>query len=174
MVTPFAASPGTDRVGRSSPGAWLLLRPRPADGAWTPWGRLECWRDDRGDLLAYRFHHLVGAGVCVAESAVSAARGGRFAIDLTGASADEAALFGAGGGGFVMAADVQGEGRRRRASRPSVEVGVAHVGCAEDAAAFVALAAAVDLSVDACRLFSSCRLLRREVSWRGGGGLIRR
>jgi len=39
---------------------------------------------------------------------------------------------------------------------------VAHIGCAEDAAAFVALAAAVDLSMDACRLFS--HRLRKELS----------
>jgi hypothetical protein len=58
-----------------------------------------------------------------------------------------------------MSAAVQGEGQ---CSRPTVEVGVAHVGCAEDAAAFVALAAAVDLSMDVCKLFS-CKL-RRELS----------
>uniref|UniRef100_A0A0D3FPM1 Uncharacterized protein n=1 Tax=Oryza barthii TaxID=65489 RepID=A0A0D3FPM1_9ORYZ len=52
-----------------------------------------------------------------------------------------------------------GEGR---CSKPTVEVGVPHVGCAEDAAAFVALAAAVDLSMDACRLFS--HKLRKELS----------
>jgi hypothetical protein len=27
MVTPFVPSPGTDRVSRSNPGAWLILRP---------------------------------------------------------------------------------------------------------------------------------------------------
>jgi hypothetical protein len=32
MVTPFVPSPGTDRVSRSNPGAWLILRPA-ADGA---------------------------------------------------------------------------------------------------------------------------------------------
>nr|CAB3455638.1 unnamed protein product [Digitaria exilis] len=186
MVTPFVASPGTDRVSRSNPGAWLILRP--IDGTWTPWGRLECWRErggagGGGDSLGYRFELVPdhtntgggGVGVCVAESAVSASRGGRFAIDLTaaqpfaspgcsprGSSGD----LGHGGmwpfgsfRGFVMSAAVQGEGR---CSRPMVEVGVAHVGCAEDAAAFVALAAAVDLSMDACRLFS-CKL-RRELS----------
>ena len=58
-----------------------------------------------------------------------------------------------------MSAAVEGEGR---CSKPTVEVGVAHVGCAEDAAAFVALAAAVDLSMDACRLFS--HKLRKELS----------
>ncbi|RLN36297.1 uncharacterized protein C2845_PM03G17330 [Panicum miliaceum] len=55
--------------------------------------------------------------------------------------------------GFVM-----GKGR---CSRPTVEVGVPHVGCAEDVTMFVALAVAVDLSMDACRLFS-CKL-RREL-----------
>ncbi|KAF0935898.1 hypothetical protein E2562_036650 [Oryza meyeriana var. granulata] len=58
-----------------------------------------------------------------------------------------------------MSSSVQGEGR---CSKPTVEVGVPHVVCAEDAAAFVALAAAVDLSMDACRLFS--HKLRKELS----------
>ncbi|XP_066393232.1 uncharacterized protein [Miscanthus floridulus] len=191
MVTPFVASPGTDRVSRSNPGGWLILRP--VDGTWTPWGRLECWRErggSSGDTLGYRFElvpdHTAntgasgagGAGVCVVESGVPASRGGRFAIDLTaaqpfgrsgtpGCSPRVSGDFGHHGGlwpfgsfrGFVMSVAVQGEGR---CSRPTVEVGVAHVGCAEDAAAFVALAAAVDLSMDACRLFS-CKL-RRELS----------
>ncbi|KAK9163549.1 hypothetical protein Syun_004451 [Stephania yunnanensis] len=39
MVTPFVASAGSDRVSRSNPGAWLILRP--GDGTWKPWGRLE-------------------------------------------------------------------------------------------------------------------------------------
>ncbi|KAF8714032.1 hypothetical protein HU200_028024 [Digitaria exilis] len=171
MVTPFVASPGTDRVSRSNPGAWLILRP--IDGTWTPWGRLECWRErggagGGGDSLGYRFELVPdhtntggGVGVCVAESAVSSSRGGRFAIDLTAAQPPRRSSgdLGQHGGmwpfgsfrGFVMSAAVQGEGR---CSRPMVEVG--------DAAAFVALAAAVDLSMDACRLFS-CKL-RRELS----------
>lgn len=191
MVTPFVAIPGSDRVSRSNPGAWLVLRP--GDGTWKPWGRLECWRERGasaagGDSLGYRFELLLpdhptgmGTGVSVAESAIPSSRGGRFAIDLTAAqpfgrsgspacsprgSGDltgyAAAALGScyhGRGGFVMSAAVQGEGR---CSRPTVEVGVAHVGCAEDAAAFVALAAAVDLSMDACRLFS--HRLRRELS----------
>ncbi|RCV09415.1 hypothetical protein SETIT_2G026400v2 [Setaria italica] len=184
MVTPFVASPGTDRVSRSNPGGWLILRP--VDGTWTPWGRLECWRERGGagaggDSLGYRFelvpdHTNSGVGVCVAESGVPVSKGGRFAIDLTaaqpfgrsgspGCSPRGSGDFGHGlwpfGSfrGFVMSAAVQGEGR---CSKPTVEVGVAHVGCAEDAAAFVALAAAVDLSMDACRLFS-CKL-RRELS----------
>ncbi|KAJ6928258.1 hypothetical protein NC652_012369 [Populus alba x Populus x berolinensis] len=60
--------------------------------------------------------------------------------------------------GFVMSASVEGEGK---CSKPGVEVGVQHVSCTEDAAAFVALAAAVDLSMDACKLFS--QRLRKEL-----------
>lgn len=57
-----------------------------------------------------------------------------------------------------MSSTVEGDGR---CSKPEVEVGVQHVSCAEDAAAFVALAAAMDLSMDACRSFS--RKLRKEL-----------
>ena len=48
-----------------------------------------------------------------------------------------------------------------KCSKPEVEVGVQHVTCTEDAAAFVALAAAMDLSMDACRSFS--QKLRKEL-----------
>lgn len=57
-----------------------------------------------------------------------------------------------------MSATVGGEGK---CSKPEVEVGVQHVSCAEDAAAFVALAAAMDLSMDACRSFT--QKLRKEL-----------
>lgn len=57
-----------------------------------------------------------------------------------------------------MSATVEGGGK---CSKPEVEVGVQHVTCTEDAAAFVALAAAMDLSVDACTLFS--HKLRKEL-----------
>uniref|UniRef100_A0A0E0GK11 DUF1005 domain-containing protein n=1 Tax=Oryza nivara TaxID=4536 RepID=A0A0E0GK11_ORYNI len=183
MVTPFVASPGTDRVSKSNPGAWLVLRP--GDGTWKPWGRLECWRERgagaaAGDSLGYRFELVLpdptgmGVGVSVAESTIPASKGGRFAIDLTATQqfgrSGSPACSPCGSGdygmwpfgscrGFVMSAAVQGEGK---CSRPAVEVGVQNVGCAEDAAAFVALAAAVDLSMDACRLFS--HRLRRELS----------
>ncbi|XP_021903841.1 uncharacterized protein LOC110819067 [Carica papaya] len=60
--------------------------------------------------------------------------------------------------GFVMSSTVEGVGK---CSKPEVEVGVQHVTCTEDAAAFVALAAAMDLSMDACRLFS--QRLRKEL-----------
>lgn len=180
MVTPFVASPGTDRVSRSNPGAWLILRPA-GDGAWEPWGRLECWRERGGagssDSLGYRFDLLVPGvdhSVPIADATIAASKGGKFALDLT--SAQPLSRGGTPGcsprgsgdfsqwplgnyRGFVMSAAVQGEGK---CSKPTVEVGVAHVGCAEDAAAFVALAAAVDLSMDACRLFS--HKLRKELS----------
>jgi hypothetical protein len=49
----------------------------------------------------------------------------------------------------------------RNCSKPEVEIGVMHVSCTEDAAAFVALAAAMDLSMDACMSFS--HKLRKEL-----------
>ncbi|KAI3694397.1 hypothetical protein L1987_77362 [Smallanthus sonchifolius] len=52
---------------------------------------------------------------------------------------------------------VEGEGK---ASKPMVQVGVQHVTCMADAALFIALSAAIDLSMDACMLFS--RKLRKE------------
>lgn len=180
MVTPFVPSPGTDRVSRSNPGAWLILRPA-GDGAWEPWARLECWRERGGagasDSLGYRFDLLlpgVDHAVPLADSSIPSSKGGKFAIDLTAAQplsrGGTPGCSPRGSGdfsnwplgnyrGFVMSAAVQGEGR---CSKPTVEVGVAHIGCAEDAAAFVALAAAVDLSMDACRLFS--HRLRKELS----------
>jgi hypothetical protein len=50
----------------------------------------------------------------------------------------------------VMSSTVQGE---RKCSKPMVQLAMRHVTCMEDAAVFVALSAAVDLSMDACQLF---------------------
>ncbi|GKV33490.1 hypothetical protein SLEP1_g41999 [Rubroshorea leprosula] len=181
MVTPFVASPGTDRVSRSNPGSWLILRP--GDGTWKPWGRLEAWRE-RGssDGLGYRFElspDMSAPTIVLAESTLSSSKGGKFVIDLgsgsngrsTPANSASPVCSPRGSGdfgyglwpfcvyrGFVMSARVEGEGR---CSKPCVEVSVQHVNCLEDAAAFVALAAAVDLSMDACRLFS--QRLRKEL-----------
>eukprot|EP00268_Persea_americana_P032304 TRINITY_DN3170_c0_g2_i2.p1 TRINITY_DN3170_c0_g2~~TRINITY_DN3170_c0_g2_i2.p1 ORF type:complete len:455 (+),score=40.10 TRINITY_DN3170_c0_g2_i2:485-1849(+) len=187
MVTPFVASPGSDRVSRSNPGAWLILRP--GEGTWKPWGRLEAWRE-RGssDGLGYRFELLPdmsssASGILLAESTLSSGKGGRFVIDMSGnvngngngrwtpASNSSPACSPRGSGdfghlwpyccayrGFVMSSTVEGEGK---CSRPAVEVGVQHVGCTEDAAVFVALSAAIDLSMDACRLFS--HKMRKEL-----------
>ena len=86
MVTPFVASPGSDRVSRSNPGSWLILRP--GDGTWKPWGRLEAWRE-RGssDGLGYRFELIPDmsvATIVLAESTLSSSKGGKFVIDLGG------------------------------------------------------------------------------------------
>jgi hypothetical protein len=59
-------------------------------------------------------------------------------------------------GGFVMSCRVQGEGKR---SKPLVQLALRHVTCVEDAAIFMALAAAVDLSIEACKPFR--RKIRR-------------
>ncbi|WCJ35628.1 hypothetical protein M5689_016872 [Euphorbia peplus] len=187
MVTPFVASPGSDRVSRSNPGSWLILRP--GDGTWKPWGRLEAWRE-RGssDGLGYRFElmpdtngSMSAAGIVLAESTLSSNKGGKFVIDLgagagsngrstPGNSTSPVASPRSSGDhgyglwpycmyrGFVMSAGVEGEGK---CSKPGVEVSVQHVNCTEDAAAFVALAAAIDLSMDACMLFS--QRLRKEL-----------
>ncbi|XP_043713631.1 uncharacterized protein LOC122662131 [Telopea speciosissima] len=177
MVTPFVASPGSDRVSRTNPGAWLILRP--GDGTWKPWGRLEAWRERGGsDGLGYRFELLPDtnggmntAGIVLAESTLSTNKGGKFLIDMSAngrstpsSSPTSSGDFGYGlwpycmYRGFVMSSRVEGEGK---CSKPAVEVSVQHVSCTEDAAAFVALAAAIDLSMDACRLFS--QKLRKEM-----------
>ncbi|KAK6139057.1 hypothetical protein DH2020_027200 [Rehmannia glutinosa] len=183
MVTPFVASPGSDRVSRSNPGCWLILRP--GDGTWKPWGRLESWRE-RGsaDGIGYRFELIpdsaAAAGIVLADSTLSCSKGGKFVIDLSGngngATASAASSPGCsprGSGdfgyglwpycmyrGFVMSASVEGEGKTGKMA-PMVEVSVQQVNCTEDAAAFVALSAAMDLSMDACRLFS--QKLRKEL-----------
>ncbi|XP_010478443.1 PREDICTED: uncharacterized protein LOC104757404 [Camelina sativa] len=197
MVTPFVPSPGSNRVSRSSPGAWLILRP---DGyTWKPWGRLQAWREpETSDVLGYRFE-LFQDGVAIpvsASSSINTKLGGSFIIDgsttcttasltgsgesydLTSRSSMESSRTGSGSSagsdfgfslpqaqqklGFVMSTTVEGVEKQ---SRPKVEVGVKHVTCTEDAAAHVALGAAVDLSMDACRLFShKLRKVLRQLS----------
>ena len=80
MVTLFVPSLGTDRVSRSNPGAWLILRPA-GDGAWEPWARLECWRERGGagasDSLGYHFALLVpraDQAVDLADSSIPSSR----------------------------------------------------------------------------------------------------
>ncbi|XVE67408.1 hypothetical protein DITRI_Ditri08aG0158200 [Diplodiscus trichospermus] len=196
MVTPFVPSPGSDRVSRSNPGAWLILRPE--CGTWKPWGRLEGWREPGfTDALGYRFDLFndniaaTGTTTTVASSTLSTKLGGKLTMDMTtniptpsispqsscdlGSRSRSGSRPGSGSGsdfglgvslspqslhrgGFVMSSTVEGVGK---CSKPEVEVGVQHVKCTEDAAAFVALAAAMDLSMDACRPFS--QKLRKEL-----------
>ncbi|KAK6151878.1 hypothetical protein DH2020_014513 [Rehmannia glutinosa] len=140
MVTPFVpSSPGSDRVSRSNPGAWLILCPNGVSiSSWKPWGRLEAWRE-RGpvDGLGYKFELITNTGLT---SGVPIAEGTMSGI-----------------------CDGIERGRGRKTSKPVVQVGVQHVACMADAALFVALSAAMDLSMDACRLFSS--KLRKEFSY---------
>ncbi|XP_042484755.1 uncharacterized protein LOC122065029 [Macadamia integrifolia] len=167
MITPFVPSPGSDRVSRSNPGAWLILRPHGFSiSNWKPWGRLEAWRE-RGsnDGLGYKFELVndsgTNIGIPIAEATMSVRKGGNFCIDTSTASGGggEAVLWSwpAAVRGFVMGSTVEGEGKM---SKPMVQVGVRHVSCIADAALFIALSAAIDLSMDACRLFSS--KLRKE------------
>lgn len=160
MITPFVPSPGSDRVSRSNPGAWLILRATGSSTSnWKPWGRFEAWRE-RGpiDALGYKFELVTdngpNNGVLIAESCISVRKGGQFRIDPSvGVSRSWPFV-----GGFVMESTVEGEGR---VSRPTVQVGVQHVSCMGDVALFIALSAAVDLSMDACQLFS--HKLRKEL-----------
>lgn len=183
MVTPFVPSPGSHRVSRSNPGAWLILQPG-GDGTWKPWGRLEAWREQHSfNSVGYRFEVLPATAepVTLASSTISTQHGGKFNIDVTSGvtpansphgswDLGSRSRSGSGSGsdfgleqqllykGFVMSATVDGEGK---CGKPEVQVGVKHVTCTEDAAAFVALAAALDLSMEACKLFS--HKLRREL-----------
>jgi len=187
MVTPFVPSPGSNHVSRSNPGAWLILHP--AQGTWKPWGRLEAWRERNANALGYHFellHDSVSASPTttpLVNCVINAKNGGKFTIDTTNSvstpvsSPHSSCDFGSGPGsgswsgsefglfspfvykGFVMQSSVNNG--NDQSSKPEVEIGVQHVNCTEDAAAFVALAAAVDLSVDACKSFT--RKLRKEL-----------
>lgn len=176
MSTPFVPSTGCDRVARSNPGAWLIVRPDPAgtSESWHPWGRLEAWREtgirDSVCLRLFLLPEGQEAGVLVSDVVISADKGGEFFIDMDrqtpvgtpvhspkGTMADGFGMTVAPGGlageagGFVMSCRVQGEGK---SSKPLVQLGMRHVTCVEDAAIFMALAAAVDLSIEVCRPFS--------------------
>ncbi|XP_057752240.1 uncharacterized protein LOC130970245 [Arachis stenosperma] len=164
MITPFVPSPGSDRVSRSNPGAWLILRPNGASvSGWKPWGRLEAWRE-RGpvDGLGYKVELFSESGpangIPIAEGTMSVKKGGQFCIDYK-VMKDSGLGSRLPGDGFVMSSSVDGEGK---VSKPVVQVGAHHVKCMPDAALFIALSAAIDLSMDACTLFS--HKLRKELS----------
>lgn len=171
ITTPFVPSTGCDWVARSNPGAWLIVRPdviRPE--SWQPWGKLEAWRE-RGirDSVCCRFRLLSegqeGGEFLMSEIFINAEKGGQFCIDTdkqmqaaaaaaspipSPQSSGDFAALGPVVGGFVMSCRVQGEGK---SSKPLVQLAMRHVTCVEDAAIFMALAAAVNLSIEACRPF---------------------
>ncbi|KAJ0967965.1 hypothetical protein J5N97_024882 [Dioscorea zingiberensis] len=182
MATPFVPATGFDRVAKSNPGAWLILRPDPVgpSESWLPWGRLEAWREtSHRDFVCLRLYLLPEgqeAGVLVSDIMISADKGGDFFIDMdrqtpvgapvpalpNGAGEDMGDTFGGViDGGFVMNCRVQGEGK---GSKPLVQLAVKHVTCVEDAAIFMALAAAVDLSIEACKPFRRAKKLLRQTS----------
>ncbi|XP_057488537.1 uncharacterized protein LOC130780343 [Actinidia eriantha] len=169
ITTPFVPSTGCDWVAQSNPGAWLIVRPDACGPEnWQPWGKLEAWRE-RGtrDSICCRFHLLSefpeGGEFLMSEIFLNAEKGGEFFIDVDRqvraaaatpvpsprSSGDFAALSPVIGG-FVMSCRVLGEGKK---SKPLVQLAMRHVTCVEDAAIFMALAAAVDLSIEACRPF---------------------
>ncbi|XP_047315028.1 uncharacterized protein LOC124918985 [Impatiens glandulifera] len=168
ITTPFVPSTGCDWVARSNPGAWIIVRPDACQSeSWQPWGKLEAWREPGlRDSVCCRFRLLSefpeGGELLVSEIFLNADKGGEFFIDTdrqlrTGptpvpsprSSGDFSALSPVVGG-FVMSCRVQGEGK---ISKPLVHLAMRHITCVEDAAIFMALAAAVDLSIEACRPF---------------------
>ncbi|CAA6672083.1 unnamed protein product [Spirodela intermedia] len=147
MATPFVPSTGSDWVARSNPGAWLILRPDPRPAGelaslGPPRGLARERRAAGGESVCCRLFLLPEGrddGVQIAEAEARRCNSGRL-------PADAAPLPGAAGG-FVMNCTVRGEGK---SSKPLVQLAVRHVTCVEDAAIFMALAAAVDLSIQAC------------------------
>ncbi|KAI4350774.1 hypothetical protein L6164_005191 [Bauhinia variegata] len=88
---------------------------------------------------------------------MSVRKGGKFYIDYK-VMKDSGLVSRLSSKGFVVCSSVEGEGK---VSKPVVQVGAQHVTCMADAALFIALSAAIDLSMDACRLFS--HKLRKEL-----------
>ncbi|KAK4416152.1 hypothetical protein Salat_2722600 [Sesamum alatum] len=180
ITTPFVPSTGCDWVAKSNPGAWLIVRADPCRSeSWQPWGKLEAWRERRGvrDSVCCRFHLLSdrheGGELLMSEILINAEKGGEFFIDTdrpvpdmatpvpTPQGSGDLAALSPVSGGFVMSCRVQGEGK---CSKPLVQLAMRHVTCLEDAAIFMALAAAVDLSIEACRPFRRIRRGNRH-SW---------
>ncbi|KAF8747234.1 hypothetical protein HU200_013269 [Digitaria exilis] len=139
MATPFVPAPGGDTVARSNPGAWLIVRADTTgcSDSWHPWGRLQAWLESSSpapapassrDTVRLRLHLLPDGQddcVLVSETPLSSEKGREFSIDMDRETSP------------VMERGEPGRGVCRR----------------WDAAMFVALAAAVDLSVKACRPF---------------------
>ena len=180
IVTPFVPTSGSQHVTRSNPGAWLIMRAGPeGEDSWRPWGRLEAWKERGCARLGFRFQLMaegggvagVNCGVLVSETLINSRKGGSFVIDTSKfkpetpsslspvdsphSSGDFYFSLGVPAvGGFVMSADVKGGGKSKKKGPVDVQLAMRHVTCIEDAAVFMALSAAVDLSMDACLPFN--------------------
>ncbi|GFZ10111.1 formin-like protein [Actinidia rufa] len=153
MVTPFVASPGSDRVSRSNPGSWLILALATAPGS---------------PGAASRH----GASAAPPTASATASSSSPTTPPPASSSPNPPSVQPKVGSSSSTSAPpppppttTTGEDDPSQFNvtrfKPTVEVSVQHVTCTEDAAAFVALSAAVDLSIDACRLFS--QKLRKEL-----------
>ncbi|KAK6162790.1 hypothetical protein DH2020_002631 [Rehmannia glutinosa] len=180
ITTPFVPSSGCDWVAKSNPGAWLIVRPGAGGlragcrGESSKHGANE---NPRLDLLPFpRLLRRTGRReFLISEISFSAEKGGEFFIDTdrqirTVATTPVPSPQSSGdfgglspvAGGFVMSCRVQGEGK---SSKPLVQLAMRHVTCVEDAAIFMALAAAVDLSIEACRPFRRKIRIGSRHSW---------
>ncbi|KAH9288079.1 hypothetical protein KI387_032196 [Taxus chinensis] len=157
MVTPFVPSAGTDHVSRSNPGAWLILKPGPQGGnSWLPLGRLEAWRErgSKGEI-GCNFNvmdeingfYRIDSKILLSKAIISCQKGSGNNVKINMNLPVQ--------GGFIMSASTNGEVKSNsKCSKLQVQLAKRHVTSVEDAAVFMALAAAVDLSVDACQPFS--------------------
>ncbi|GLJ53300.1 hypothetical protein SUGI_1135930 [Cryptomeria japonica] len=158
MVTPFVPSAGTDRVSRSNPGAWLILKPGTQGGdSWLPLGRLEAWRErgSKGEIGCNfkvteersGFYRIANK-ILLSKTAISCQKTSKDIVKINMELPVQ--------GGFIMSATtIHSEHKKTgKCSKLQVQLAKRHVTCVEDAAVFMALAAAVDLSVDACQPFS--------------------
>ncbi|KAJ8483962.1 hypothetical protein OPV22_016447 [Ensete ventricosum] len=169
MVTPFVPSPGSYRVSRSDPGAWLILRaiaptppPPPPPPPLLLHHQLEAVGPPRG--LA-RTRSRGRPGLQVRAGAGHRTRRRRAHRRVLPQRPQRWPLLrrsqrqrGRGGRSVAVRRRLRDGIHRRggggKASKPSVQVGVQHVSCMADVAVFIALSAAIDLSMDACQLFS--------------------
>ncbi|XP_075672802.1 uncharacterized protein LOC142642332 [Castanea sativa] len=186
---PSPGSPG--RVSQSSPGVWLIFRHGDvACDPWGRLEAWRERRGPDAIGYRFHLFSSPDATSEIAAGTLSSKNGGKFCVDKTSSvtamdtprgswdfgsgswnRSRTASRSGSGSGfefgsaallqlyrGFVMSSTVRKMGK---SGKPTVEVGVKHVTCTEDAAAFVALAAAMDLSMDACGSFS--KKLRKEL-----------
>jgi Protein of unknown function (DUF1005) len=129
MVMPY--------VPKMQPLAWLIEKL--GDEEWVQWGRLAAWHAAPDPCIRMRFEKGISDDRPM-EWLVNPNQGGILSIDYKASRK----------AGFVVSTSVAGEGSH---TQLIVEVSAKHTNCVEDAASFLAFAAAINLSVDACRQF---------------------